>query len=71
MPVKILKYFKKELSEPRTKLINLSFSTGQFPNSLKVAKVILVFKKGGQEDSNNYRPISLLSKSKLIAELIY
>ena len=42
-------------------LINASFSLGIFPDDLKIAKVIPLFKKGGTLDINNYRPISLLT----------
>ena len=42
-------------------LMNASFSLGIFPDDLKVAKVIPLFKKGNTLDINNYRPISLLT----------
>ena len=32
-----------------------------FPESIKVAKVVPIFKSGSSQDINNYRPISLLS----------
>ena len=55
-----------------TNLINLSFSTGLFPKILKQAKIIPIFKKGDQQDCNNYRPISLLSNiSKIIEKLVH
>ena len=41
----IVKQFKKFLSKPLTNLINLSFSTGLFPKTLKQAKIILIFEK--------------------------
>lgn len=41
--------------------INESFSTGLFPDSLKVAKVKAVYKSGVKTDVENYRPISILS----------
>jgi hypothetical protein len=42
-------------------LINLSCTTGVFPDALKLAVVIPLFKKGDIKDINNFRPISLLS----------
>ena len=63
---------KKEISEPLSTLINLSFDTGDFRNCLKLAKVMPVYSKGDQYECNNYRPISLLSNiSKLIEKLLY
>ena len=54
----ILPLFFNILSE----LVNLSFSSGIFPSKLKEAMVIPVFKnKGSQTNTENYRPISLLS----------
>ena len=41
-------------------LINASILEGSFPDCLKTAIVIPVFKKGNTELMNNYRPISLL-----------
>jgi len=41
-------------------LINESIDTGVFPNCLKQANIIPVFKKGERNNLNNYRPIALL-----------
>ena len=38
----------------------MSFSTGQFPSVLKIAKVIPIHKKQSKVDYTNYRSISLL-----------
>ena len=43
-----------------TNLINRSFNEGLFPDSLKTAKIIPLFKDGSKLKENNYRPISLL-----------
>ena len=50
----------------------MSFSTGQFPSVLKIAKVIPIHKKQSRVDYTNYRPISLLSNiEKIIEKLMY
>ena len=55
-----------------TYIINLSITTGIFPNSWKIAKVTLIFKEDEKTDRNNYRPISVLPVvSKLIERLVF
>ena len=49
------------LAEPLANIINVSLSMGIFPNKLKIAKIIPVFKTGEQNSFTNYRPISLLT----------
>ena len=49
-------------------LINKSFYEGSFPNELKLAKVVPIFKSGKRTDISNYRPISLLSVFSTIFE---
>lgn len=52
-------------------LFNLSLSSGVFPDVLKLAVVIPIFKKGDECQLTNYRPISLLSTfSKIFEKLI-
>ena len=46
---------------PLTYVINLSLKQGIFLDSLKVAKVIRIFKQGSRTLCNNYRSISVLS----------
>ncbi|ELU18431.1 hypothetical protein CAPTEDRAFT_48939, partial [Capitella teleta] len=41
-------------------IINLSFIHGTFPDDLKVAQVVPLYKKGSPMELGNYRPISLL-----------
>ena len=57
----ILKPFIKEYIKPLTYVINkMSFETGKFPNLLKIAKIIPIFKSGDKTMVSNYRPISVL-----------
>ena len=55
-----------------TNIINQSLCTGIFPNKLKIAKVLPLFKKGNPHVFGNYRPISLLpSISKIFEKTVY
>jgi len=58
---KVLKEICTEICCPLAHICNLSFGTGVVPDSLKLAKVIPVYKKGDKSQPGNYRPISLLS----------
>ena len=57
-----------EIFKPLTYIVNLTLERGIFPNSLKIAKVIPIFKQGSRSSCNNYRPISLLSALSKIFE---
>jgi len=72
VPIFILKSFKKFFSSWLSKLVNLSFQFGIFPDILKIAKVTPLHKKDSKLNYLNYRPISLLSVfSKIYEKLIY
>ena len=47
--------------KPLTHIFNLSLASGIFPDQLKIAKVIPIFKQGEPVSVSNYRPISVLS----------
>lgn len=51
-------------------IINRCIYLGIWPNSLKIAEVVPVFKSGSKTDVNNYRPISLVSNIAKIFEKI-
>ena len=73
VPTSLIKAIKGTICMPLTKIINLSISTGIFPDKLKLAEVIPVYKKkGSKADPTNYRPISLLSHfAKIFERVIY
>jgi len=60
MPTKILKHVSHIISPVLTHIINKSFTTGTFPNTLKVARVTPIPKQGDPTNIGNYRPISCL-----------
>ena len=57
--------------KPLVYIFYLSFSTGIFPNVMKTAKVIPLYKNGKKSDFSNYRPISLLSQISKILEKLF
>ena len=70
---KILNLLKKDTSKQLVNLFDISLSSSVFPSSLKIAKVVPVYKKDSKLDCRNFRrnnccndccnfrPISLLS----------
>ncbi len=58
---KMIKFFRPEIALPLSQIFNLRLSTGNFPNSLKLCRVIPMFKAGDRQECDNYRLTSLLS----------
>ena len=57
---------------PLVHICNVSFLYGVFPNELKIAKVIPLFKGGESKYLINYRPVSVLPVfSKVLERLMY
>lgn len=57
---------------PLTYIFNVSMNTGIYPDELKIAKCIPIYKKGKKDDPSNYRPISVLSSiNKIYEKLIH
>ena len=46
-----------EISTPLNTIINLSLNSGQFPNQLKIAKIIPIYNSSDKKEVCNYRPI--------------
>ena len=69
---KMVKLASSAIIPPITKLITRCFVDEQFPSSLKIAKVIPIYKDGESNLFENYRPISLLPPiAKVIERIIY
>ena len=58
--MKIIHQSFQNIAQPLETIINTLLSTGVFPESLKIAKVIPVFKADDPTLFSNYRPISIL-----------
>lgn len=56
---------------PFLHICNLSLSSGIFPDFMKIAKVIPLFKAGKKDSVSNYRPVSLLPQFSKILEKVY
>ena len=68
LSVKMLKQIKYDISSSITLIINQSLTSGIFPERLKIAKVIPIYKKDDVKMFENYRPISILPAISKILE---
>lgn len=71
LTVPMIKNCKNHVITHLTHLINECIRSATFPECLKVAKVVPIYKgKGSRDDVNNYRPISVLPVLSKILEII-
>ena len=69
---KLIKSINTEIKEILALIINQCLQTGIFPDKLKVARVLAIYKKGDKQLLENYRPVSVLpSISKVFEKVIY
>ena len=69
---KLLKFAKPAIVKPITNLINKSINNSIFPEKLKEAQVVPLFKKNNSLDKCNYRSVSILPTiSKFYERAIY
>ena len=70
--VNIIKTIFEFIEEPLHFIFNLSLKQGIFPNELKIAKVIPLYKKDEDDLVSNYRPVSILPCfSKILERIVY
>ena len=70
--ISIIMYIKDEIILALVLIVNKPITEGTFPEMLKTAKEIPIFKKGDCFFPGNHRPISLLSVfDKLLEKIIY
>ena len=65
---KFLKLASTILAPYLSSLFNLCLTNGCYPEGMKVAEVVQIFKKGDPNNVTNYRPISLSSNFNKILE---
>lgn len=67
-----LKRHKKSLATPITLLFNKCMENGTYPDILKTARIVPLYKGGSKTEVTNYRPISLLSTiGKVLEKLLF
>ena len=72
IPTKVFKIFSSIISEPLSIIFNICIADGYFPNSLKISKIVPIYKSKSKLLVENYRPISLLPIiSKFFEKYIY
>ena len=72
IPITLIKEISGKIAPYLCEIINLSFSTGIFPECLKRGTIVPIFKSGNRSDVKNYRPISLLPIfAKIIEKCIF
>ena len=68
----MLKWLCPVITLPLCIIFNKSLQEGHFPNRMKLAEIVPLYKGGDESLSNNYRPISLLlTISKVLEKVVY
>lgn len=71
LSLKVFKHLPDAAITALADCINKSFTSGVFPDCLKLAIIIPIFKGGNSEDPSAYRPIALLTTlSKIIEKIV-
>ena len=68
----LLRELKSSVCDPLAIIFNKSLETGELPSSLKLAKIVPIYKSKDKEEFKNYRPVSLLPCiSKILEKIIH
>ena len=70
-PYSLVKWVIPYIVKPLKHIFNNSLQKGVFPYSMKIARVIPIFKTGDVQEFSNYRPISILPQFSKILEKIF
>ena len=69
---KLLKLIKDEVAKPLETIFNQSIACGIFPDKMKLAEIVPLYKTKSRTEPGNYRPISLLPTiSKVLEKIMY
>ena len=69
---KTLKIICKYIAEPLSHIINTCIERATWPDALKKAEIVPIYKSGDKHNATNYRPISLISNiGKVFEKIIY
>ena len=72
IPTSVVKISNHIISPYLSNIFNNCITEGCYPDILKIAHVVPVFKKGTRDECCNYRPISLLSNfNRIFEKLLY
>ena len=72
IPARLIKDCAHELAPSITHLVNVILETSTIPNDFKIGRISAIYKSGGKNQLNNYRPITVLPiLSKIMEKCIY
>ena len=67
----LIKKILPVIIKPLKRIFNISLQKGIFPEKMKMAKVIPLFKNGESSHFSNYRPVSILPQLSKILEKVF